>query len=347
MRQRHGAAPVRNLPFMLALLAACSVPGPTIVVPPIPPPPPPPPVVASVAVSLASSMFIGGTQGAAAAARDASGGAIVGRAITWSSSTPAVATINSNGTIVGVAAGSTTIGATIDGVTGGAALTVTAAPPLPVTSIAIYGLARVKAGGPYAYTVVARRSDGSTATSPVTWAVIGGPGTITAAGVLTPTGSGAVTIRATVEGYSSTAAVTAYDWTPFSGVGIIGASLPADALVTNQFGTAEYPLLTVGCSLGVVDLHVLTQNVITKDGVVAYAFDGGAATIAMWTEIGPYYGEQHPGPNTAAKALAVSIAAANVFGFSFTEYSSVARSMTFRVTGLSALLAPILGACPG
>ena len=82
--------------------------------------------VASVTVSPASgSVPAGSTLQLAATPKDASGNALTGRTITWSSSNTAVATVSSSGLVSGVVAGSATITAMSEGQSGTAAITVT------------------------------------------------------------------------------------------------------------------------------------------------------------------------------------------------------------------------------
>jgi len=83
--------------------------------------------VASVTVTLNSSTLTAGqTTQAAAVTKDASGNVLTGRAITWSSSNTAVATVNGTGLVSAVAAGSATITATSEGKSGTASLSVNA-----------------------------------------------------------------------------------------------------------------------------------------------------------------------------------------------------------------------------
>jgi GH25 family lysozyme M1 (1,4-beta-N-acetylmuramidase) len=73
------------------------------------------------------TLFLGiGTQGTLSASSEMSG------SVSWSSENPSVATVSADGTVTGVAAGSTVVNATIDGVT--ASVTVT------VTDVAINGI---------------------------------------------------------------------------------------------------------------------------------------------------------------------------------------------------------------
>jgi uncharacterized protein YjdB len=82
--------------------------------------------VASVTLSLsAATIGVGGTGTASAVVRDAGGNALTGRVVTFTSSNTAVATVNSTtGALTGVAAGTSNIVATSEGVTGSATLTV-------------------------------------------------------------------------------------------------------------------------------------------------------------------------------------------------------------------------------
>ena len=94
------------------------------------PPPPPPVPVASVSVSPAtSSLQVGGTVQLSAVTRDANNNVLTGRPVAWTSSNTVVATVSASGLVSALASGSATITATSGGVSGTAAITVTAAPP--------------------------------------------------------------------------------------------------------------------------------------------------------------------------------------------------------------------------
>jgi hypothetical protein len=85
-------------------------------------------LVASVGVTPASaSVTAGQIVQFTATARDASGNALSGRGMTWSSSSDAVARVNVSGLVVGEAAGSAMITATSEGKSGTAVITVNAA----------------------------------------------------------------------------------------------------------------------------------------------------------------------------------------------------------------------------
>jgi uncharacterized protein YjdB len=95
--------------------------------------------VASVTVSPATgSVQAGSTYQLTATPKDASGTALTGRAVSWSSGNTSVATVNGSGLVTGVVAGSATITATSEGQSGTSAITVTAQPP-PGTGVVFVG----------------------------------------------------------------------------------------------------------------------------------------------------------------------------------------------------------------
>src|SRR5437762_4623993 len=85
--------------------------------------------VASVAVSPASpSVQVGATTQLSVVTRDANNNVLTGRVVTWSSGNPLIASVNANGLVSGVGAGSTNITASSEGKTGSASVTVSAVP---------------------------------------------------------------------------------------------------------------------------------------------------------------------------------------------------------------------------
>ncbi|MBK8650086.1 MAG: Ig-like domain-containing protein, partial [Gemmatimonadetes bacterium] len=75
------------------------------------------------------------TTRATATVRDAQGNVLTGRPVTWSSSTPAVATVSTTGLITAVAPGTVTVAATSEGVSGTSpSLSVV---PVPVAAVTV------------------------------------------------------------------------------------------------------------------------------------------------------------------------------------------------------------------
>ncbi|HEV2735969.1 MAG TPA: Ig-like domain-containing protein, partial [Longimicrobiaceae bacterium] len=100
--------------------------------------PPAPTAVASVSVTPGSAaLVVGGGALLTASARDAAGNVLTGRAVVWSTSNPAVATVSASGMVTGVAVGSATITATVEGKTGTASVTVSADPAMTAARISV------------------------------------------------------------------------------------------------------------------------------------------------------------------------------------------------------------------
>src|SRR5881628_2050984 len=100
--------------------------------------------------------------------RDAFGNPLGGRTVTWSSSNPAVATVNGAGQATGVAVGAATLTATSEGKSGTAAITVTT---VPVASVTVSpATASVPAGQGVQLTATLKDANGNTLTGrTVTW----------------------------------------------------------------------------------------------------------------------------------------------------------------------------------
>jgi uncharacterized protein YjdB len=90
--------------------------------------PTPPEGVGRIDVSPATATVVQGTtQSLSAVVRDAGGNVIPGRTVTWSSSTPTIASVSGTGVVTGVnPGGPTTITASSEGLSGSATITVTA-----------------------------------------------------------------------------------------------------------------------------------------------------------------------------------------------------------------------------
>ena len=130
---------------------------------------------------------------------------------TWTDADSKVATISPSGGAKAVAAGSTTVTATLDGVSGTATLTVDAAAKT-LTAIAVSpATASIAAGATQQFTAKATYSDSSTAdvTATVAWTTSNAAvAKINAAGLATARSSGSVTVTATLDSVSGSATVT-------------------------------------------------------------------------------------------------------------------------------------------
>ena len=165
------------------------------------------PPVNSVTVSLAqSTVFQGATTAATVALRDDLGATLTGREIAWSSSNPQVATV-SNGTIVAVSVGTTTISATSEGRSGSTVLTVV---PVPVATVQLALPRATMAPGTTMQAVATARDAGGNALAgrAIQWGTTNpAVATVSATGQIAAVGLGTATITATSEGQTGQAMV--------------------------------------------------------------------------------------------------------------------------------------------
>jgi hypothetical protein len=166
-------------------------------------------VVAAVDVAPAALTLVQHqTHTFAATPRTSSGVPVTGRAVTWSSSDPGVASIATDGTVSALAPGTTRITARVDGVSGSADLTVSTVPVdlvelLPKTTTVV-------SGSTVQLTANVYDAGGGVLTGrQLTWrsseVLIA---SVSTDGLVTTHGVGQVTITATVEGKSGSATIT-------------------------------------------------------------------------------------------------------------------------------------------
>ncbi len=165
--------------------------------------------VASVSVTPATATIgVGQTAQYAAITRDAFGNPLGGRTVTWSSSNPAVATVNGAGQATGVAVGAATLTATSEGKSGTAAILVT---NVPVASVTVSpATASVPAGQTVQLTATLKDANGNTLTGrTVTWSSDNtAVATVSGSGLVSGVVAGAATITATSEAKTGTSAIT-------------------------------------------------------------------------------------------------------------------------------------------
>src|SRR5436309_544690 len=164
---------------------------------------------ASVTVSPASgSARIGATIQLTGVTKDSAGNLLTRRTVNWMTSNNAVATVSASGLVTGVAAGSATITATSEGKSGAAAMTVTNVPVATVTVTP--AIASLLMGATVQLTATPKDALGNPLSGRVvTWASDApGVAAVSGTGLVTGLGIGGVTITATSEGQSGSAAVT-------------------------------------------------------------------------------------------------------------------------------------------
>ncbi|HEY5413409.1 MAG TPA: Ig-like domain-containing protein [Gemmatimonadaceae bacterium] len=165
--------------------------------------------VASVAVTpTGSQIVVGQTTQLNAEPRDASGQPLVGRAVSWSSSDPNVASVSSTGLVTAVAPGQATITATSEAAAGTSTIGVS---PKPVSSVIISpGQGSVTVGQTLQLSAQVTDDQGNVLTGRPIAFTSGTPAvaTISATGLVTGVAPGSTTITATSEGKTGTATVT-------------------------------------------------------------------------------------------------------------------------------------------
>jgi hypothetical protein len=192
----------------------------------------------------------------------------------WSSSSPAVASVSGTGLAAAAATGVATISASVGSVGGSTSLTVN---PAVLTSILVVPTsAFVGVGSNKQYTATGTFSDGSTSnlTSSVSWSSSNSSiATINASGLATSTGSGAATLTATAGTVSGSATMS----------GVPGGTVTCDVrtldlkimVVTNAESEADFPAITqalnyIGTPYSVLDINTTGNRI--PDG---YLSDGG------------------------------------------------------------------------
>ncbi len=204
--------------------------------------------VASVSVTPATaSVTTGVTTQLDATPLDASGAAVSGQSVAWSSADAAIASVSGSGLVTGVAAGGpVTITATVAGVHGTAAVTVT---PPPVATVSLDpATASVAVGASTTLTATLKSAGGQTlAGRQLSWASSNpAVASVSSSGVVTGVSvGGPVTITATSEGKSGTASVTVtpapvatVSVTPGSPQVFVGATVQLNAATLDANGHA-------------------------------------------------------------------------------------------------------------
>ena len=168
--------------------------------------------VASVAVTLnAPALTVGQTTQGNAVTKDASGNVLTGRTIVWTTSDPAVASVDGAGKITALKAGAVTVTATSEGKTGSAPLSVTAPlnAPAAVASMTLTVAPSINVGQSAQASVTLKDAAGNVLTGrTVNWvssdaSIV----SVSSAGLVAALKAGGVTITASVDGGVSASAV--------------------------------------------------------------------------------------------------------------------------------------------
>lgn len=267
-----------------------TTPPPTTPPPTTPPPTTPAPVAGVTLVPGSGSISIGQSTQVVATLRDAKGNVLSGRAISYTSSNSAVASVSATGLVNGITAGTVTITATSEGKSGTTSIIVTRPPPAAVASVSIsLNSGSISTGQTTQATTVLKDAQGNVLTgrtisynsSSTSVATVSGSGLVTAVG------PGTSTITATSEGKSDTATITvtappaaavaSVSVSPNSGAIVVGSTLSLSATTVDASG-ATLTGRTVTWSSS--DPQIAS---VSSSGVVT-AVAAGSATITAMSE---------------------------------------------------------------
>jgi uncharacterized protein YjdB len=195
--------------------------------------------VASVSVTIPSkSLTVGQTENGRATPLDASGNPLSDRAVTWTSSSANIAKVDGSGVISAMAAGSATISAQSEGVSGHADVSVAdgVVPPAPVATVSVsLGAASLNPGQTTQATATPRdASNNVLAGRTVTWSSSNtGVASVNASGLVTAVAVGTAQIIGTSEGQTGNATLTVAAPPPVP-VASVSVSLAASSLTPGQ-----------------------------------------------------------------------------------------------------------------
>jgi serine/threonine protein kinase len=186
----------------------------TVKAPPAPPPAPLPvaPVaIASIDLSPASlTIEVGQSATLVATLIGADKSTVTGRAITWSSSDERIARVGSDGTVIGIARGSATITAAVEGRKESVKATI-AEGVVPVSAVTLVpGSKTLKVGDVVTWLAAARDSKGKELSGrPIGWSSSAPQvASVSSTGVITALAAGSTEIRVESEGKSASAPIT-------------------------------------------------------------------------------------------------------------------------------------------
>lgn len=266
-----------------------------------------PPPIATLEISpVNASTSVGQSVTLTAVAKDAQGGALTGRTITWTSLTPGVATVTAAGVVTGVSAGSATITAAAEGKT--AVAVVTVAPP-PVASVTLVLNSATLTPGDRTQAVATLRDAQGVELSgrTTTWSSSNNAvATIDAFGVVSAVAPGTSTITALSEGKSGTASLTVQQ-TPV-------------AAVTLALGSASMKVGDV--QTAVATARDANGNVLTGRTIIWTSSNPNVATI-----------------NAGGAITAISVGAVAITASTEGKFTTAAIAVTPNVASISLTLA--------
>src|SRR5579859_4246865 len=241
--------------------------------------------VASVQVAPATAnLRVGTTALFVADRKDAAGNVLSGRTITWSSSTPSVASVSVDGLVNALGSGSATITATSEGQSGSSSVTVSV---VPVASVSVTpSSANLRVGGSVQLTATAKDSAGNLLNGrAIAWSNSApGVASVSASGAVSALTAGSATITATSEGQSGTAGVTV------TVVPVASVAVSPSSATLRVGGTVQLAATTKDSANNVLTGRVITWSSnapsvasVSGSGFVT-ALAAGSATITATSE---------------------------------------------------------------
>ena len=249
--------------------------------------------VASISVSPTSaSLFVGRTVQLSATTKDSANNVVTGRTVTWSSSTPGVATVSGSGVVTAVSAGSATITVTSEGVSMTSAITVAVA---PVASVTISpAAATLRIGTKVQLTATTKDSAGSVLTGRVVTWLSNAPtvASVSASGLVTAVALGSASITATSEGKSATITITVTQVpvstvtvTPSSASLSVGATQQLSAVTKDSAGNVltgrAITWSSSAAGVGSVSVNGLVTAVAVGSATVTATSEGKTGSAAI------------------------------------------------------------------
>jgi len=164
-------------------------------------------------------------------------------------------------------------------------------------------------------------------------------------------GARPLVFKATVSGnpWTVTTAGSLTYVTRFADEGSIGPG--GDSWASTMFGSA--PRLIISCQAGTVGIALTQANMKANGNSAAYSFNGAETyTQETWSQSAPMSDSlYHPGPNSAAGALAKRIAASSSFRLVYRQYFptqnfTVEVTPTFGTAGLAQVMPQLMANCP-
>ena len=185
------------------------------------------PVASVVVAGGSSSLNVGQTTQLTATPKSSTGTVLTGRAVSWSSSAPGIASVSSGGAVTAVAAGSAMINANVEGVVGSMAMTVNSTTTGAIATVTVsLGASAVSVGQGTQASATARDASGNTVPASFSWSSSNtAVASVSSSGAVSAVGAGQATITATASGRSGSASLSV-NTTTGSGVTAAMPELP-------------------------------------------------------------------------------------------------------------------------